>query len=82
MSLFYNNLKKGHSYFEANYIAKIDFLKDKSISNDKKSPYYWSPMVYYGSIENNNNYSYWLYVLLGFSACIGLVFWFRNKKVL
>jgi hypothetical protein len=63
-------------------MLRLDFLKDKSISNDKKSPYYWSPMVYYGSIENKRNSTYWLYILIGVSACIGLIIWFRNKKVL
>lgn len=51
MSDFYKNVKNNQTYFEANTNAKIAFLNDPDISNDKKPPYYWSSFVYYGSIS-------------------------------
>jgi len=52
MGDFYKYIKKNNSYFEANAKAKLNFLKNKNISNTKKSPYYWAAFVYYGSLEN------------------------------
>ncbi|MFV5700402.1 CHAT domain-containing protein [Flavobacterium sp. XS2P12] len=73
MDNFYKNYKKSQSYFEANANTKLDFLKNKSISNAKKSPYYWSAFVYYGGIETPKNNSYLIYLLV-FLGCIGLFF--------
>lgn len=63
MGDFYKYVKQNDSYFEANTKAKLDFLKNKNISNAKKSPYYWAAFVYYGSLENKEKNNY---VLLGF----------------
>lgn len=72
MTNFYSNYSNNHSFFESNYNAKIDYLKDSSIANAKKSPYYWSAFVYYGSIDTNaTHYTY--YIALG---CIILLFLF------
>lgn len=63
MGDFYKYVKKNDSYFEANAKAKLDFIKNKNIPNAKKSPYYWAPFVYYGSLENKEKNNY---LLLGF----------------
>jgi CHAT domain-containing protein len=80
MDDFYENIKKGESYLDANANAKLDFLKDKSISNAKKSPYYWSAFVYYGGIEtpetSPNYYSY----ILGLLILIGLFLGFKHFR--
>ena len=60
MGDFYKNIKKNNSYFEANYMAKLDFLNNKKIPNAKKSPYYWASFVYYGDIENKDKNNYLL----------------------
>jgi CHAT domain-containing protein len=60
MGDFYKYIKKNDSYFEANAKAKLAFLKNKNISNAKKSPYYWAAFVYYGSLENKEKDNYWL----------------------
>jgi CHAT domain-containing protein len=67
MAKFYKNIKNGKSFFEANHKAKLDFLSDSSIPNAKKSPYYWAPMVYYGTIEkeSSTNYFLWISIILG-----------------
>ena len=77
---FYKNIKNNQSYFEANANAKLDFLKDKSISNAKKSPYYWSAFVYYGGIEaaeKPTNYSFYILRLL---ILIGLFLVFKHFR--
>lgn len=51
MQKFYTNIKNGRSYFDSNHQAKLDFLADESVSNSKKSPYYWASFVYYGTLE-------------------------------
>jgi CHAT domain-containing protein len=82
MGKFYANLKKGRSYFDANHQAKLDFLADESIPNAKKSPYYWSAFVYYGTLERpvGTNYFLWFSLLGGLIAL--LLLWqmlFRKK---
>lgn len=82
MEKFYQNLKNGQSYFEANHQSKIDFLKDETLSNAKKSPYYWASFVYYGTLEKQSETNYFLgFALLGGLIAL-LLFWkfFRRKK--
>ena len=81
MDKFYKNIKKGNSYFESNHQAKLDFLNDESISNAKKSPYYWSAMVYYGTLENKNTTNYWLWISV-VVVLIVLLFWIFNRTKL
>jgi CHAT domain-containing protein len=79
MQKFYSHLKKNQSYFEANHSAKLQYLKDTSISNAKKSPYYWCAMVYYGNLQKSNatdlNYFY-----LAVALFISLVLILNIKK--
>lgn len=78
MEKFYKNIKSGSSYFESNHQAKLDFLNDSSIPNTKKSPYYWSAFVYYGTLENKSsslNYLLWISVIGG----VIIVFLFFKK---
>ena len=77
MDAFYNNIKKDIPYFEANTNAKRDFLKDKSISNAKKSPYYWSAFVYYGGIETAETSTNYYFYILGLLILIGLFLVFK-----
>jgi len=80
MTDFYKNIKNNAPYFEATANAKLDFLNDKSIPNAKKSPYYWSSFVYYGSIsdkEKSNNYIFYIISLL---TLIGLFLIFNHYQ--
>jgi len=79
MGKFYSTLKEDGNYFEANHQAKLDFLNDEKISNIKKSPYYWSAMVYYGTLETKSNSNYLAYILV-FLGAIGLFLLFRRFK--
>jgi CHAT domain-containing protein len=80
MDDFYKNIKKGESYFEANANAKLDFLNDKSISNAKKSPYYWSAFVYYGGIEATEKPTNYYFYILGLLILIGLFLVFKHFR--
>ncbi|CAD5340724.1 hypothetical protein FLA105535_00679 [Flavobacterium bizetiae] len=80
MTDFYKNIKNDVPYFEANTNAKLAFLQDKSIPNAKKSPYYWSSFVYYGSVsveEKSTNYIYYIISLL---IVIGLFLVFNHYR--
>jgi CHAT domain-containing protein len=80
MEDFYKNIKNGESYLEANANAKLDFLKDKSISNAKKSPYYWSAFVYYGGIETAETPTHYYFYILGLLILIGLFLVFKHFR--
>ncbi|MBA4275963.1 CHAT domain-containing tetratricopeptide repeat protein [Flavobacterium sp.] len=80
MEDFYKNIKKGESYFEANANAKLDFLNDKSISNAKKSPYYWSAFVYYGGMKTPETPTNYYFYFLGLLILIGLFLIYKHFK--
>jgi CHAT domain-containing protein len=73
MDSFYQNIKNGQSYLEANANAKREFLKNPNISNAKKSPYYWSAFVYYGDLEKNEAPLNYMYIILGIVLAIALI---------
>jgi len=77
MGDFYKNIKKKDAYFEANAKAKRDFIKNKNISNTKKSPYYWAPFVYYGSLENKEKNNYLLMGIVIVTMLIGVFVLFK-----
>ncbi|WP_395049801.1 CHAT domain-containing protein [Flavobacterium sp.] len=80
MDAFYKNIKKDIPYFEANTNAKRDFLKDESISNAKKTPYYWSAFVYYGGIETTEKPTNYYFYILGIIVLIGLFLVFNRYR--
>ncbi|WP_394759815.1 CHAT domain-containing protein [Flavobacterium sp.] len=80
MDNFYKNIKKGNSYFESNHEAKLDFINDKTIPNTKKSPYYWSAMVYYGTLENSVQKNYFTYIILAIVGIVGLFLLLKTIK--
>ena len=81
MDLFYTNIKKNQSYLEANANAKRDYLKSATISNAKKSPYYWSTFVYYGSVEKEKISPNYIYYSTGLLMLISLfLIYIRTRK--
>ena len=48
MAFFYSQLAHKIGYPQALQLAKKAYLEDVTISNSKKSPYYWSAFQYYG----------------------------------
>ena len=81
MEKFYKNIQNGKSYFEANHQAKLDFLKSSRIPNAKKSPYYWSAFVYYGTLESkkSTNYFLWISIVVGIVGLVFLFLFFRKR---
>ncbi len=83
MTYFYKNYSANQSAFVANHKAKVAYLKDKAISNTKKSPYYWSAFVYYGDLSPEKTSSYSNYVGFAFiGLAIPLLLWIiiRRRK--
>lgn len=84
MSLFYQSYEKTNSANSANRQSKLDYLQSKSVSNIKKSPYYWSAFMYYGKIdveERNETYFIYFYYFIGTVALIiALFLWIRKRK--
>ena len=80
MADFYKNIKSNAPYFEANANAKLDFLNDKSIPNAKKSPYYWSSFVYYGSISKEVESTNYIYYIISLLTVIGLFLIFNHYR--
>ena len=84
MKKFYENVKNGNSFFDSNHQAKLDFLNDETISNAKKSPYYWASFVYYGSLENqsSNNNFLWISIIgcLVVFALVSLFLFIRRRR--
>lgn len=80
MTDFYKNIQNNQTYFEANTNAKLDFLNDKTIPNAKKSPYYWSSFVYYGSISSEEKSAYYIWSIISLLAVIGLFLVFNHYR--
>ncbi|WP_292943557.1 CHAT domain-containing protein [Olleya sp. UBA1516] len=81
MASFYKNYSQSHSPFIANRLAKLDYLKDQSISNIKKSPYYWSTFIYYGHLTPEKptvNSKYIIFTFIGLG--IALLLWIIIRK--
>ncbi|MBN8641110.1 MAG: CHAT domain-containing protein [Flavobacteriales bacterium] len=84
MDKFYSNMKNGKSYFESTNQAKLDYLADESIPNAKKSPYYWSSFVYYGTLDKKESGNYWIWVSIVGALSILMIIWlflsFRRRR--
>lgn len=61
MGDFYKNLKETTSKTLSLQQAQQNYLNDKTISNAKKSPYYWGAFVYYGVSEKSATSISWIW---------------------
>lgn len=80
MDYFYKEIKNDVSFVKASGNAKRAFLKDKTIPNAKKSPYYWSAFVYYGTIEETEKPTNYIFYIISFLAVIGLFLGFNQYR--
>jgi CHAT domain-containing protein len=80
MDYFYKEVKHNSSFVHSTANAKRVFLKDENISNAKKSPYYWSAFVYYGTIETPEKSSNYIFYIISFLIIIGLFLIFKRKR--
>lgn len=65
MESFYENYTDLQSAYLANNRSKIDYLKNETIGNAKKSPYYWSAFVYYGQLDAAKTNGFNFYIIFG-----------------
>lgn len=80
MNRFYKVFSKNHAVSYANRQSKLLYINDASISNLKKSPYYWSAFVYYGSISKPQKTSYVIYYIIGIFLVLIIVFLITRKR--
>lgn len=81
MQSFYKNYNKHQSAFLANHNSKLEYLKNEEINNVKKSPYYWSAFVFYGTLEPAKPDYTIFYIIFGaFIAIIVLLLILKYKK--
>ncbi|NJX16045.1 CHAT domain-containing protein [Tamlana crocina] len=81
MQSFYTNFGEHQSAFVANSQSKKEYLDNESISNIKKSPYYWSAFVYYGSLDIEKKQNLDFYVIFGILLLfITLFLVFKRKR--
>lgn len=73
MAYFYKNYKGSQSAYISNHESKIDYIKNESISNVKKSPYYWSAFVYYGALTEPQNTNFTIYICIGILITLFIV---------
>lgn len=78
MHNFYKNYAKTKSINIANQKSKINYLNDNTIKNNMKSPYYWSPFIYYGAIKNNKTEPFPYYII--FSILCLIILFLAIKK--
>lgn len=80
IQLFYQSYKDSESAFFANHQSKINYLENEAISNVKKSPYYWSSFVYYGTINPvKSNYNIF-YIIIGVTIGILILYLLLKYK--
>ena len=84
MSNFYNNVNNHKSFSKNIYDAKLQFIADKTIDNQKKSPYFWAAFVYHGNIEAQNSINFWMITLIYFSLFVVIYFVikFENSRMI
>ena len=81
INTFYENIKLGQNKSLALHNAKLDYIKNNSLS--QSSPYYWASFVLIGDagkLELNNNFPTIYYVIFGAIIIVILLLLFRRKK--
>ncbi|WP_248724303.1 CHAT domain-containing protein [Seonamhaeicola sp. ML3] len=78
MQSFYKNFGDTQSAFLANQNSKLEYLQNESISNSKKSPYYWGAFVYYGDLSYPDSRPYLWYVII-FGLVFFIIVFLRSK---
>lgn len=73
MAYFYKNYKRTHSAHSANRASKLNYIENESISNVKKSPYYWSAFVYYGELIEPQTTNFAFYICMGILITVFIV---------
>ncbi|WP_299116148.1 CHAT domain-containing protein [uncultured Winogradskyella sp.] len=84
MSSFYKYYGNGKSAVFSNTQSKIDYLNNNTISNAKKSPYYWGAFTYYGDsqeLKSSESIVFlWSLGLLALLIIVFLIFKYNYKN--
>ena len=86
MGSFYRYMAQDKSFEKALMFSKRDYLSDKTISNIRKSPYYWSGFVAIRNtgtpfvMQANHSYKYRYAGLIFFVLIIGIALWVWRYK--
>ncbi|GGX12036.1 hypothetical protein GCM10007384_12210 [Aquimarina muelleri] len=77
---FYKHLKKGNTKSKALHLAKLEYLKNHSLS--ETSPYYWSSLILIGDAGSINTSSYlWVwFLIIGSLVFIIFLWWLKKRK--
>lgn len=79
MGSFYKNLKEGKSKSASLRLAKLNYIKNHSLS--ETSPYYWASFVILGDTTPfSKNYSWYYLWLLLFPVFITIRFMYRKRN--
>ena len=82
MSSFYKHYNKNKSAYVSNNQSKLDYLQNQSISNIKKSPYYWSAFTFYGNLNKpeKTNYKYLVIIAVVMLTVLLLFLGFKKRN--
>ncbi len=77
---FYKHLKKGNTKSKALHLAKLEYLKNHSLS--EISPYYWSSLILIGDASAIHTTSYlWIWFLItGIFFFVVFLRWLKKRK--
>lgn len=77
---FYKYLKKGKNKSKALHLAKLEYLKNHSLS--KISPYYWSSLILIGdaSAIHTTSYSWIWFSITGIFFFVVFLWWLKKRK--
>ena len=64
---------------EALHLAKLDYIKDKSLSNNQKNLYHWASFVYYGQPNEDLKSNFSIYLILTSVLILILALLVKNK---
>lgn len=74
MQSFYKEYNNNASGYISNHQSKISYLQNDTITNAKKSPYYWSSFVFYGELTEASSNNIAFYVFIGIAIILIIVF--------
>jgi CHAT domain-containing protein len=83
LSDFYRDFRKGRSASESLRYAKLHYLDTKGVPMARKSPYYWSGLIYVGQEVQMKSagWSFWLLLMAGGLVILLLLSQIRKKDM-
>lgn len=79
MRNFYTNYKKSNNSSSALHQAKLNYLQNSSVTNLKKTPYYWAGFQFIGNYEAVKTQNYYLIISVIILLLLLSFFYFIKK---